>query len=57
MNQHKKQGIFRIAGLCQRGWKYFCNWRERVKTRKLMKTMDDARLKDIGLTRNDVDQL
>ena len=57
MSQHKKYERF----WSNRLWKWcrerFCRWRERVKTKKLLMAMDEYRLKDIGMTRDDVDKL
>ncbi|WP_121573364.1 DUF1127 domain-containing protein [Brenneria alni] len=37
-----------------RKWK---EWRLRVKTRRILMAMNDERLKDIGLSRNDINRL
>lgn len=37
-------------------WHAFKKWRERKMTRRLLQGMSDARLRDIGLSREDADK-
>lgn len=41
----------------KRYWKYLCTWRAHRKAIKQLNTLTDDQLKDIGITRGDIDRL
>ncbi|WP_121555494.1 DUF1127 domain-containing protein [Gibbsiella quercinecans] len=57
MEQQNKQRLqpgYAVLTFIHRKWR---TWRERAKTKKILMAMNDDRLKDIGLKRDDVDRL
>jgi len=45
-----------VVLLLQRGWKQVKRWHEVAEQRRLLASMPDAALKDLGLSRADVEQ-
>jgi uncharacterized protein YjiS (DUF1127 family) len=41
-----------IGNFIQRGWDRLLDWQERARSRSVLSHMDDAALKDIGLSRS-----
>ncbi|GAA3916957.1 hypothetical protein GCM10022405_47400 [Gibbsiella dentisursi] len=53
-NKQWPQPVYAVLTFIHRKWRA---WRERAKTKKILMAMNDDRLKDIGLKRDDVDRL
>jgi uncharacterized protein YjiS (DUF1127 family) len=41
----------------KRYWNYLCTWREHRKAIKQLNRLSDKQLKDIGISRSDIDRL
>ena len=41
----------------RRYWNYLCTWRQHRQAIKQLNKLSDAQLKDIGLSRSDIDRL